>query len=209
MNIRVGLGILAMAFIVVLSNYLVTKPFGTYLTLGAFTYPFAFLVTDLMNRLEGTQTARRVVFFGFILGLICSFIGSRFYFEVAPDVLVPYVTLRIAIASGTAFLTAQLLDIGIFNLLRDRAWWMPPVISSLFGGVIDTFIFFGIAFSASFIFLEPANDVSWATGATPLLGFGPEFPFWVSMAVADYLVKASIALIALIPYHQTLRVAQA
>ena len=189
-------GVIAMAAIVVASNILVQFLFGQWLTWGAFTYPLAFLVTDVMNRVYGRDAARRVVFVGFIVGVICSFIGTQIMGEYGP-----LVTLRIAIGSGIAFLTAQLLDIAIFNRLRDGTWWQAPVVSSLVGGTIDTAIFFTIAFSAGLIWLEPANDVSWANEALPLLGLGPVAPLWVSLAVADWCVKIGIALLALVPFR--------
>ncbi len=187
---------MAMAIIVVLSNILVQYLYGDWLTYGAFTYPFAFLVTDLVNRVEGSKSARRVVMIGFLIGVVCSFIGSQIIGEFGP-----LVTLRIAMASGLAFLTAQLLDISIFNQLRAGKWWLAPITSSLIGSAIDTLIFFSIAFAAAFTFLEPANDVSWANEIIPILGIGPMAPLWVSLAIADYGVKLLIALIALIPYR--------
>lgn len=193
-------GALAMAFVVVLSNYLVQIYLGNYLTYGAFTYPLAFLVTDLMNRIEGPKSARRIVFVGFVIGIICSLIGSQIMGEFGP-----LVTFRVALASGTAFLVAQLLDILVFNRLRKRAWWQSPIFASIVGSTIDSMIFFSIAFSTWFIFLDPANDVSFANVSAPLLGFGFMMPFWISMALADYLVKLLVAVIALIPYRQTVK----
>jgi hypothetical protein len=101
----------------------------------------------------------------------------------------PLVTLRIALGSGLAFLTAQLLDVAIFDRMRQAKWWQAPVISSIIGSSVDTALFFTIAFSASLAFIEPANDVSWAGEVLPMLGVGPEAPLWVSLAVADWLVK--------------------
>lgn len=115
-------GILAMAAVVVASNILVQHPLGGYLTWGALTYPFAFLVTDLTNRLQGAAAARRVVLAGFAAGLVCSFIGTRIEGEFGP-----LVTLRIALGSGTAFLAAQLLDVAIFDRLRQGRWWRAPL----------------------------------------------------------------------------------
>ena len=188
-------GILAMAAIVVASNILVQFLFGQWLTYGAFTYPLAFLVTDIMNRVYGTSAARRVVFAGFVVGIICSLIGTQIVGEFGP-----LVTLRIAIGSGLAFLTAQLLDVSIFDRLRAGAWWKAPLASTLIGSTVDTALFFTIAFSATLTFLEPANDVSWAGEVLPLLGSGPMAPLWVSLAVADWSVKLSLALLALIPF---------
>ncbi|MCA0872541.1 queuosine precursor transporter [Seohaeicola saemankumensis] len=189
-------GILAMAAIVVASNILVQFLFGQWLTWGAFTYPFAFLVTDLMNRVYGAGPARKVVFVGFIVGVICSLIGTQIIGEFGP-----LVTLRIALGSGLAFLTAQLLDVAIFSALREGKWWRAPLASTLVGSTVDTALFFTIAFSASLVWIEPANDVSWAGDVLPVLGFGPMAPLWVSLAVADWMVKLSLALIALIPFR--------
>jgi uncharacterized integral membrane protein (TIGR00697 family) len=189
-------GILAMAAIVVASNILVQFLFGQWLTWGAFTYPLAFLITDVMNRVYGAPVARKVVFVGFIVGLVCSLIGTQIIGEFGP-----LVTLRIAIGSGIAFLTAQLLDVAIFDRLRSGAWWRAPLASTLIGSTIDTALFFTIAFSASLVWIEPANDVSWATEVLPLLGIGPMAPLWVSLAVADWIVKLSLALGALVPFR--------
>ena len=189
-------GVIAMASIVLASNILVQFLFGSWLTWGAFTYPLAFLVTDIMNRVYGAGAARRVVFVGFIVGVICSLIGTQIMGEFGP-----LVTLRIALGSGIAFLTAQLLDVGIFSALRDGKWWRAPLASTLIGSTVDTALFFSIAFSASLSFIEPANDVSWAGEFLPILGFGPEAPLWVSLAIADWCVKLSLALIALIPFR--------
>jgi uncharacterized integral membrane protein (TIGR00697 family) len=198
-------GILAMAAIVVASNILVQFLFGNWLTWGAFTYPLAFLVTDIMNRAYGAQAARRVVFVGFVVGVICSLIGTQVVGEFGP-----LVTLRIALGSGIAFLTAQLLDVAIFSALRKGAWWRAPLASTLIGSTVDTALFFSIAFSASLAFIEPANDVSWAGEVLPILGLGPEAPLWVSLAIADWGVKLSLALIALIPFRViTTRIASA
>ena len=189
-------GILAMAIIVVASNILVQFLYGDWLTWGAFTYPLAFLVTDVMNRVYGTAAARRVVLVGFVVGLICSFIGTQFMGEFGP-----LVTLRIAIGSGIAFLIAQLIDVSIFAALKNGAWWRAPLVSTLIGSTLDTAIFFSIAFSGTLSFIHPATDVSWAAEVLPLLGIGPMAPLWVSLAVADWAVKLSIALLALIPFR--------
>jgi uncharacterized integral membrane protein (TIGR00697 family) len=189
-------GILAMAAIVLASNILVQFLFGNWLTWGAFTYPLAFLVTDIMNRVYGVAAARRVVFAGFVTGVICSLIGTQIMGEFGP-----LVTLRIALGSGLAFLVAQLMDVAIFDRLRAGAWWRAPVVSTLVGSSLDTALFFTIAFSANLSFLEPANDVSWAGDILPILGHGPEAPLWVSLAIADWLVKLALALIALVPFR--------
>lgn len=189
-------GILAMAAIVVASNILVQFMFGQWLTLGALTYPFAFLVTDVMNRVYGPGPARRVVLAGFVVGIGCSLIGTQIMGEFGP-----LVTWRIAIGSGTAFLAAQLADVAIFDRLRQGRWWRAPLASSLVGSSLDTALFFFIAFAGSLAFLEPGNDVSWANEVLPLLGIGPMVPLWVSLATADWMVKLSLALIALLPFR--------
>ena len=193
-------GILAMAAIVVASNIGVQFLFGQWLTWGAFTYPLAFLVNDLMNRLYGPAAARKVVWAGFATGVACSLIGTQIVGEFGP-----LVTLRIAMGSGIAFLTAQLLDVAIFHRLRAGPWWRAPLASTLVGSTVDTALFFTIAFSASLIWLEPGNDVSWAGEMLPMLGFGPLVPLWVSLAVADWGVKLAIALLALVPFRLIVR----
>lgn len=185
-----------MAAIVVASNILVQFLFGQWLTWGAFTYPIAFLVTDVTNRVYGTGPARKVVLAGFVVGVICSLIGTQIMGEFGP-----LVTLRIAIASGLAFLTAQLLDVSIFAALRNGAWWRAPLASTLIGASVDTALFFSIAFSGALVWLEPGNNVSWAAEMLPVLGTGPEAPLWVSLAVADWGVKIGLALLALIPFR--------
>ncbi|MEC8668987.1 MAG: queuosine precursor transporter [Pseudomonadota bacterium] len=197
---RILPGVIAMAAVVVASNILVQFLFGQWLTWGAFTYPVAFLVTDVMNRVYGVSAARRVVFIGFVVGVICSLIGTQIMGEYGP-----LVTWRIAIGSGLAFLSAQLLDVAIFDRLREGSWWRAPLASTLVGSSVDTAIFFTIAFAGSLTFLEPANDVSWAAEALPLLGTGPVAPLWVSLAVADWMVKLSLALIALLPFRAIVR----
>jgi len=193
-------GILAMAAIVVASNILVQFLFGPMADLGAFTYPFAFLVTDVMNRVYGVGPARKVVVAGFIVGVICSLIGTQIMLQ-GDGYTYPAVTLRIALGSGLAFLVAQLVDITVFNRLREGKWWRAPLASTLVGSSLDTAIFFTIAFSAALTGLEPSNDVSWATESLPLLGAGPDVPLWVSLGVADWLVKLSLALVALLPFR--------
>ena len=189
-------GVFAMAAVVTASNILVQYPLGLYLTWGALTYPFAFLVTDLTNRLQGPEAARRVVLVGFAVGVVCSLIGTQIMGEFGP-----LVTLRIALGSGIAFLCAQLLDVAVFNRLRQGSWWRAPLVSTLLSSSLDTALFFSVAFSARLTFLEPGNDVSWATSPTPLLGLGPEAPFWVSLAIADWGVKLLIAILALLPFR--------
>ena len=185
-----------MATIVVASNILVQFLYGDWLTWGAFTYPFAFLITDVMNRVYGAAAARRVVLVGFAVGLMCSLIGTQIMGEFGP-----LVTLRIAIGSGIAFLVAQMIDVSVFSALRGGAWWRAPLASTLIGSTIDTALFFSIAFSGALSFVHTATDVSWAAEALPILGFGPVAPLWVSLAMADWTVKLSLALIALVPFR--------
>lgn len=185
-------GILAMAAIVVASNILVQFMLGDWLTWGAITYPFAFLVTDVMNRVYGAPTARRVVVAGFVVGVISSLVAASF----------DKTTLRIAIGSGMAFLIAQLLDVAIFDRLRDGAWWKAPFLSSLVGSAVDTALFFGIAFAA---FLPHDANTGWANEAVPLLGQGPVLPLWVSLATADWFMKLGLAVVALLPFRLIVR----
>lgn len=193
------LGILAMAIIVVASNILVQHPLGAWLTWGALTYPFAFLVTDITNRLYGPAAARRVVITGFVTGLVCSAIGTQIMGEFGP-----LVTLRIAIGSGLAFLVAQLLDVTVFDRMRARAWWQAPLVSTVVGSTLDTAIFFSVAFAGSLTFIEPGNDVAWAGAVGPVLGVGPLAPYWVSLAIADWCVKILLAIAALLPFRLAL-----
>ncbi len=188
--------VLAMAIIVVASNILVQFLAGPWLTWGAFTYPFAFLVTDVTNRVYGASAARRVVLAGFAVGVVCSLIGTQI-----SGTFGPLVTLRVAIGSGLAFLTANLLDVVLFDRMRRLIWWQAPFFSSLIGSTIDTTIFFIVAFSAALTVLEPGNDVTWAAEVLPLLGLGPMAPLWVSLAVADWGVKLLLAVVALLPFR--------
>jgi uncharacterized integral membrane protein (TIGR00697 family) len=201
----------AMALVVVASNVLVQFPvdgqvgslsLADILTWGAFTYPFAFLVTDLANRRYGPVVARRIVFVGFMIAVVCSIVVPPLLyryglieFETAAGRLV-----RIATASGSAFLVGQLLDVTVFNWLRRQSWWRAPVFASLAGSVIDTAVFFTIAFSAAFALVGP--DDAFALEQAPLLGlFGLETARWVSWALGDFCVKLAIAVFALIPYR--------
>ncbi|HBZ42725.1 MAG TPA: hypothetical protein DEO85_01405 [Maritimibacter sp.] len=196
-------GVIAMAAVVVASNILVQFLLGNWLTWGAFTYPIAFLVTDVMNRVYGPQAARRVVFVGFIVGVICSLIGSRIMLQ-GDGYTYAAVSLRVALGSGIAFLTAQLLDVAVFNRLRNQAWWAAPLASTIVGSAVDTVLFFSIAFSQSLagLFSENINmEINWAWEAVPFLGMGGAVPLWVSLAVADWLVKLSLALVALVPFR--------
>ncbi|WP_210093640.1 queuosine precursor transporter [Ruegeria sp. HKCCSP346] len=195
-------GILAMAAIVVASNILVQfLIFDGLLTWGAFTYPLAFLVTDIMNRVYGVGPARKVVFAGFVTGVICSLIGSQIMLQ-GDGFIYAAVPLRIAVASGTAFLIAQLTDVTVFNAMRGGQWWRAPLVSTLVGSALDTAIFFTIAFSASVTFFGADADaaINWAWEPVPFMLSGPEAPLWVTLAFADWLVKLSLALIALIPF---------
>ena len=194
------LGVAAMAAVVVASNVLVQFLLGPWLTWGAFTYPFAFLVTDLMNRLHGPGCARRVVLVGFAVGVACSLAGTRITGEFGP-----LVTLRVALGSGMAFLAAQLLDVAVFHRLRAGAWWRAPLVSSLVGSALDTGLFFFIAFSGALAPLFPGTEVAWANEDVPLLGLGPVAPLWASLAVADFGVKLGLALVALAPFRAVVR----
>ena len=111
-------------------------------------------------------------------------------------------SLRIAIASGAAFLVAQLVDIVVFNALRNRRWWVAPLMSSSVGSVLDTAIFFTVAFSAA---LPHDANTGWANEAVPLLGQGPITALWVSLATADWMVKMSLAILALVPFRLIVR----
>ncbi len=182
----------AMAIIVVASNILVQYPFrhfglGEILTWGAFTYPIAFLVNDLCNRRFGPRAARHVVLAGFVIAVILSI------WLASP---------RIALASGSAFLFAQLLDVAVFHRLRGSAWWRAPLISTLVGSVLDTVLFFSIAFSAHFAFLDTALGREDGSLAFPvsLFGTGIEAPLWLSLALGDFVVKLLIGLVMLAPY---------
>lgn len=182
-----------MTFVVVASNFLVQFPLNAVvagvnladiLTWGAFSYPVAFLVTDLTNRQFGPSAARRVVFAGFVVGVGLSF------FTAVP---------RIAIASGTSYLIGQLLDISVFNRLRRLSWWRAPLAGSVAGSVLDTAIFFSLSFAAFFVFLGPNDD--FALEAAPILGvLAAEAPRWVSWALGDFAVKMLVGLAMLLPY---------
>ena len=169
-----------MALTVVLSNYLVQFPvhymgFQDLLTYGAFSYPIAFLITDLSNRRYGTNTAKHIVYLGFILGVILTFYFSTNYSDL--------ISIRIAIGSGTAFLVAQLIDINIFDKLRKKIWFAAPLVSSLIGSSIDTFLFFSISF--------------YGTGVN-----------WVTLSFGDLFVKIFVALMMLIPFRLLLSYVQ-
>jgi len=200
MNRGLIFGVIAMATIVVASNILVQFLLGDWLTWGAFTYPFAFLVTDLMNRRFGVLQARKVVLAGFVVGVACSLVGTQVMLEFGPAV-----SLRIALGSGTAFLLAQLTDVLVFDKLRAGSWWKAPLVSSFIGSMLDTLLFFSLAFAGAFIFLDPSQPNGWAREVIPMFGIGPEAPLWVSLALADFAVKLSLALVALGPYRVAIR----
>lgn len=179
-----ALPIAAMTLVVVASNILVQFPFqpfglGDYLTWGAFTYPVSFLVTDLTNRRYGPRLARGVVAAGFVIAVALS---------------VWLATPRIALASGTAYLVGQLLDISVFNRLRRETWWHAPLAGSLIGSALDTALFFSIAFAGVADMSAPVS----------LAGFA--MPLWVSLAICDFGVKVTLALLALVPYGALLNV---
>ena len=169
-----------MALIVVLSNYLVQFPvhymgFQDLLTYGAFSYPIAFLITDLSNRRYGKNTAKKIVYLGFALGVFITLYFSTNYSDL--------ISIRIAIGSGTAFLVAQLIDINIFDKLRKKIWFAAPLVSSLIGSSIDTFLFFSISF--------------YGTGVN-----------WVTLSFGDLFVKIFVALMMLIPFRLLLSYVQ-
>ena len=137
-----------MGIVILVSNYLVQFPINYYgleefLTYGAFSYPVAFLITDLVNRKFGKLIARKIVYFGFFLGIFLTFYYSTNFSDL--------ISIRIAIGSGTAFITAQLIDIQIFDKLRQKKWFIAPLVSSLIGSTLDTFIFFSISISITFL----------------------------------------------------------
>ena len=166
-----------MGVIVLSSNYLVQFPINYYglsniLTYGAFSYPIAFLITDLANRSYGKIIAKKIVYFGFLLGIGFSVLFSTDFAD--------YISIRVAIGSGTAFLIAQLLDVQIFDNLRKKKWFIAPLTSSLIGSTVDTFLFFSISF------------------------YGTEVP-WITLALGDLAVKVFVALIMLVPFRLLLK----
>jgi queuosine precursor transporter len=188
--------IAAMALVVTASNILVQYPFDHFgmkdiLTWGAFSYPIAFLVNDLSNRRYGKPAARRVVLAGFLIAVILS---------------VWLATPRIAIASGTAFLTGQLLDIQVFDRLRRQSWWKAPFMATIFGSILDTAIFFSLAFAARFAFIDTAFGMADGSLAFPVPFFGGETSLWMALAFGDLCVKVLMGVLALIPYGALLNV---
>jgi len=164
---------ICMAIIVAISNYLVQFPIKYFslenlLTYGALSYPVAFLITDLSNRRYGKKIAKKIVYFGFGLGVFLTFYFSTNYNDI--------ISIRIAIASGSAFLVAQLIDVNIFDRLRKKKWFIAPIVSSFIGSIIDTFLFFLIAF------------------------YGTEIN-WVTLSFGDLSVKILVSLIMLIPFR--------
>ena len=162
-----------MGVVVLSSNYLVQFPVNYYglneiLTYGAFSYPVAFLITDLSNRSYGKLVARKVVYIGFAIGISFTLLFSTNFADL--------ISVRIAIGSGTAFLVAQLLDVQIFDKLRQKKWFVAPLTSSFIGSTVDTFLFFSISF--------------YATGIP-----------WFTLSLGDLAVKIFVALIMLIPFR--------
>ena len=187
--------VVAMAVIVAASNFLVQYPFDHFglkdiLTWGAFTYPFAFLANDLANRRLGMSAARIVVASGFVIAIILS---------------VWLATPRIAIASGTAFATAQLLDLLIFDRMRRLAWWKAPLLSSIIASAIDTVLFFQLAFAPAFGGIDTWFGMEDGSLGFPVAMFGHAMPLWLSLAIGDFLVKVLIGFVALLPYAGLLR----
>lgn len=188
--------IAAMVVIVAASNFLVQFPFqhfglGEILTWGAFTYPVAFLVNDLTNRRFGPRAARKVVLAGFAIAVVISVWLS---------------SPRIAIASGTAFLAGQMLDVTVFTRLRRLAWWRAPLLSTVVGSALDTIIFFSMAFAASFAFLDTGLGHADGSLAFPATLFGASVPLWISLAFGDFCVKLAVGLAMLAPYGALLSV---
>ena len=162
-----------MGVVVLSSNFLVQFPvnhlgLNEILTYGAFSYPVAFLITDLANRAYGKIIARKIVYLGFLIGIIFTLFFSTNFADL--------ISIRIAIGSGSAFLVAQLLDIQIFDKLRKNSWYVAPLISSSIGSIIDTFLFFSIAF------------------------VGTGVP-WVTLSLGDLAVKLFVALVMLLPFR--------
>ena len=167
---------LSMAVMVAISNFLVQFPFNFFgmheiLTYGAFSYPITFLITDLSNRSFGKKVARKIVYLGFIVGVSLTLFLSTNFSDL--------ISIRIAIGSGSAFIIAQLIDVQVFDKLRDKIWFVAPFVSSFIGSLIDTIIFFFIAFYNT--------DVS-----------------WISLAFGDFSIKILMSLIMLIPFRMLL-----
>ncbi|ALE03194.1 Putative preQ0 transporter [Bartonella ancashensis] len=184
----------AMCCAVTASNVLVQYPidfFGLHelLTYGAFTYPIAFLINDLVNRFHGPAAARSVVYAGFITGFFVSWMVA---------------TPRIAIASSTAFLFGQLLDIMVFTPLRRKTWWKAPLAAALTGSALDTVLFFALAFAGHMSFLDQITGYADGSITESILFWGIEIPVWLSLAFGDFLVKMVMSFLMLIPYGTAL-----
>jgi len=185
------LAICAMCVAVVSSNILVQYPIhafglGEILTYGAFTYPFAFLINDLTNRRFGPALARRVVYAGFAAAIIISWMLA---------------TPRLAIASASAFLFAQLLDIAVFSPLRRRTWWQAPLAAAIAGSMLDTVFFFALAFAPFFGFIDLAVGHADGSIADNARLFGIIVPVWASLAFGDFIVKIIFGITMLVPYR--------
>ena len=183
--------ILAMALVVTISNVLVRFPFDHFglkdiLTWGAFSYPFAFLVTDLANRRHGMIVTRRTIWAGFGLAVLLSLWLA---------------TPRIAIASGSAFLAAQFLDAFVFDRLRNSQWWQAPLLSTIAGSVLDTAMFFSLAFAAPFAILDTMAGLPDGSLGFAVPFFTGEAPLWVSLAAGDFMIKIGCGLALLAPYR--------
>lgn len=186
----IAFSVFAMCLAVTASNILVQYPvywFGLneLLTYGAFTYPFAFLINDLTNRFYGPAAARRVVYAGFFAGVFVSWILA---------------TPRLAIASSLAFLFGQLLDIVVFTPLRRKTWWKAPLAAALVGSALDTIVFFALAFSSSFAFIDQMTGYADSSIIESTLWGGVGLPVWFSLAVGDFSIKIIMSLFMLIPY---------
>ncbi|WP_035452561.1 VUT family protein [Bartonella birtlesii] len=185
---------LAMCFAVTASNILVQYPvywFGLneLLTYGAFTYPFAFLINDLTNRFYGPAAARRVVYAGFFAGVFVSWILA---------------TPRLAVASSLAFLFGQLLDIAVFTPLRRKTWWKAPLAAAFVGSALDTVVFFALAFSSSFVFIDKITGYADSSILESTVVGGVGIPVWLSLAFGDFAIKIIMSLFMLIPYRTIL-----
>ena len=195
------LPISAMALTVLVSNILVQFLLGDWLTWAALTYPIAFIITALTNQFWNSTAAGMVVFYGFITGIVCSLVAS----QITDANGIPYTTLRIAIASLTAFVVAQIVDIYAFNKLRSLDWWRAPFIASFIAALVDTMLFFTIAFSSYFVFLTPSAPPAIFGAPTPIFGLFASAPLWVSLAIADFCVKVVIIFLALQPFRAAIK----
>lgn len=193
---EMAVAVVMMTLVVLASNILVQYPIqgiggGEWLTWGAISYPVAFLVTDLSNRRFGPRGARRVVYAGFLVAVLFS---------------IQFATPRIAIASGSAFLFAQLLDISVFQRLRRRAWWLQPSVASLIASALDTLIFFSIAFYCDAI-PGTTHTISGLLGVVGIADQCVALP-WTQLAIADYGVKALLSIVSILPYGALMNIIQ-